>query len=65
MKIKLSMNSKVSNWTMGSLDNNSDIGEPKWTAKDLLKEYNENTTLHGPKYTTEDGNHFVEKYVKR
>ena len=27
-----------------------------------IKEYNDNTSLHGPKYMTEDGSHAVEKY---
>ena len=29
-----------------------------------IKEYNDETSLHGPKYITEDGNRPIERYLK-
>ena len=36
----------------------------KFSFTKQLREYNNETSLHGPKYITEDGNHHIERYLQ-
>ena len=45
---------RADNWSNSGSDGQAQI-------HNKIKDYNDNTSLHGPKYITEDGNHLVER----